>query len=234
MQQGGGAVGREPSSSCPQLQNSASLATVCGCSCLSAYAHSCRQCRCGGRLDPLGDHRAACPTAGVLGARGAPLERAAARMCLEAGARVATNVLLRDVNVGLPLADSRRIEVLANGLPLWQGAEVAVDTTLVCPLTCSGETRPGTEREPGLALQTAANRKRRAVYPELLAAKRCELCPAAYPRRGGRERQTAWKPLVGGPDGTMTCRRKKVRENKKNGLGFAAPPRLTARPRLCG
>ena len=29
-------VGREPSSPCPQLQNSASLATVCGCSCFGA------------------------------------------------------------------------------------------------------------------------------------------------------------------------------------------------------
>ena len=121
------------------------------------------QCRCGGRLDPLGDHRAACPTAGVLGVRGAPL-RAAARMCREAGARVATNVFLRDMNVGLPLAESRRIDVLANGLPLWHGAQVAVDTTLVCPLTRSGEPRQGAEREPGLALQTAANRKRRVVY----------------------------------------------------------------------
>ena len=72
-------------------------------------------------------------------------------------------VFLRDMNVGLPLADSRRIEVLANGLPFWQGAQVAVDTTLVCPLTRSGEPRPGAERAPGLALQTAANRKRRAV-----------------------------------------------------------------------
>ena len=76
--------------------------------------HTPRQCRCGGRLDPLGDHRAACPAAGVLGARGAPLERAATRMCREAGARVATNVFtLRDMTVGLPLADSRRVEVLA-------------------------------------------------------------------------------------------------------------------------
>ena len=52
-------------------------------------------------------------------------------MCREAGARVATNVFLQDMNMGLPLADSRRIEALANGLPLWQGAQVAVDTALV-------------------------------------------------------------------------------------------------------
>ena len=96
------------------------------------------RCRCGGDLDALGDHRAACPTAGVLGTRGAVLERAA-RVCREAGARVATNVLLRDMNVDVPLTDGRRIEVLANGLPIWQGAQAAVDTTLVSPVTRTGD-----------------------------------------------------------------------------------------------
>ena len=66
----------------------------------------------------------------------------------EAFARVATNVL-RDMNVGVPLADSRRIEMLATGLPLWQGAQVAVDTTLVCPLAmadgCDGTEPPLSE-----------------------------------------------------------------------------------------
>ena len=71
-----------------------------------------RACRCGGALDELGDHRAACPTAGVLVRRACPLERAAARICREAGARVATNVFLRDLNLGLPLTDGRRLEVV--------------------------------------------------------------------------------------------------------------------------
>ena len=96
--------------------------------------HAHRRCRCGGMLDVFGDHRAACPVTGVLGPRGAPLERAAARVCREGGARVATNVFLRDMNIDVPLADSRRIEVLANGLPLWQGAQAAVDTTFVSPV----------------------------------------------------------------------------------------------------
>ena len=78
----------------------------------------------------LGDHRAACPTAGVLGTRGAPLEWAAARICREAGARVASYVMIRDMNLDAPATDARSIEVLANGLPLWQGAQAAVDSTL--------------------------------------------------------------------------------------------------------
>eukprot|EP00439_Symbiodinium_sp_Y106_P028817 s3110_g3.t1 len=56
-------------------------------------------CRCGTHLDPFGDHRAACPRAGLLRGRGIPLERAAARVCREAGATVAANVLLRDLNI---------------------------------------------------------------------------------------------------------------------------------------
>ena len=110
-----------------------------------------RQCRCGGALDALGDHRTACPTAGVLGARGAALERAAARVCREAGARVATNAMLRDMNVEdveVPLADGRRIEVLANGLP-----------------------RGAADRTPGTAAGEAAARKRRVTYPELANAR---------------------------------------------------------------
>ena len=42
-------------------------------------------------LDPLGDHRAACARSGALRSHGCPLERAAARVCREAGARVTTN-----------------------------------------------------------------------------------------------------------------------------------------------
>ena len=70
-----------------------------------------RCCNCGGALDVWGDYRTACPIAGVLGSRGAPLERAAARRTREAGARVANNFLLRDMNLNVPLADA-----LANGL----------------------------------------------------------------------------------------------------------------------
>ena len=137
--------------------------------------HAPRRCRCGGALDVWGDHRTACPTAGVLGPRGAPLERAAARVCREAGARVANNVFLRDMNLDVPLADARRIEVLANGLPLYQGAQVAVDTTLVSPVSRDGTARARADREPGAAASDAARRKRQETYPEILAARRCKL-----------------------------------------------------------
>ena len=69
--------------------------------------------RCGRLLDCRGHHRAACAEAGVLGARGFALERAAAQVCREGGGRVSTNVMVRnlDIESGDPV-DARRLEWL--------------------------------------------------------------------------------------------------------------------------
>ena len=132
-------------------------------------------CRCRRPLDPLGDHRAACAQSGVLRARGGPLERAAARICREGGARVTTNTRLADLNIHtLSRVDDRRIEVIANGLPMWGGSQLAVDTTLVSPLTRSGEARFRGGTFAGAALQDARRTKER-TYPELLRNRRCRL-----------------------------------------------------------
>ena len=103
-----------------------------------------RVCRCGGELDILGDHRAAYATARRT---------------------IATDVFLRDLNLRLPITDARRLEVVANGLPSFHGAQVAVDVTLVCPIQRDACPRPGAEAEPGLAISQAEERKRR-TYPE--------------------------------------------------------------------
>ena len=56
-------------------------------------------------------------TAGVL------VESVAARICREGGARVATNLLVRDMELRPPsVIDSRRLEVVADGLPVWRRA----------------------------------------------------------------------------------------------------------------
>ena len=85
-------------------------------------------CRCGQPLDPRGHHRAGCATSGVLGRRGYPLESCAARVCREAGARVSTNLRVQDLDL-LPgvQVDNRRLEVVADGLPLFHGAQLALD-----------------------------------------------------------------------------------------------------------
>ena len=82
---------------------------------------------------------------------------------------------LRDMNVDVPLADSRRIEVLANGLPLWQGAQVAVDTTCVSPVSRDGSARAGADRVPGKPRRTTRLRakggghaREKAAFPTSL------------------------------------------------------------------
>ena len=117
------------------------------------------RCRCRRRMDKFGDHRAARANSGVLRPRGVPLEHAAARICREAGARVARNVFLANMNIDVPIEDARQIEVVANGLPLWHGAQLAVDTTLVCPVRRDGGPRPNGDIRPGVALITAARKK---------------------------------------------------------------------------
>ena len=76
---------------------------------------------------------------------GGTVERAAARVCREAGATG------RD--------DGRRLEVVANGLPAFGGVQVAVDVTLVSPLRRDGSS--------WLAL--------RAATPQFRQARRCRL-----------------------------------------------------------
>ena len=125
------------------------------------------RCRCQRPLDVLGDHVAAYPRSGTLRQRGGPLERAAARVCREAGAAVATNVLVRDLNLQAARQDERRIEVIANGLPVWGGSQLAVDTTLVSPIhVCWGTPPPlwGNCR-PGAALAGACRSNERTYVP---------------------------------------------------------------------
>ena len=134
-----------------------------------------RHCRCRRTLDTFGDHRAACAQSGILRNRSTPLERATARMCREAGARATTNTLLTNLNLDhIHRQDDRRIEVIANGLPVWGGAQLAVDTTIVSPLTREGQPRRRAGQYAGTALMEARRRKER-TYPELLHSRRCRL-----------------------------------------------------------
>ena len=134
-----------------------------------------RSCSCRGALDAYGDYRAACSTSGVLASRALSLERAIARVCQEAGARVGRNVALAAMNIDVPVHDARRIEVVCNGLPLWHGAQLAVDATLVSPVTRDGRPHDGADNHPGWAVRNAVRRKRRQTYPEIDRSRRCRL-----------------------------------------------------------
>ena len=150
-----------------------------------------RRCKCGGLLDVTGDHRAACPTVGKLAQRAVPLEKAWARVCREAGARVLENHKLRDLNLeGVSAEDNRRLEVVADNLTLWHGAKLGVDTILVSPVRRNGTAYPRTAVEDGVRLEAARLRKEQR-YPELLTTRRCRLAVTAM-ELGGRWSEEAW------------------------------------------
>ena len=93
--------------------------------------------------------------------------------------------LLSHLNIpSVSRVDNRRIEVIVNGLPLFQGAQLAVDTTLVSPLTSSSQPRRRQGVFTGAALAQARRSKER-TYPELVNAQRCRLIVLAI-EIGGR------------------------------------------------
>ena len=86
--------------------------------------------------------------------------------------------------MGVPAADGRRIEVLAQDLPLFGGVQLAADITLRSVLTCNGEPYPHAADVDGAVL-VAARRDKEATYPELAASGRCKLVVVGI-ETGGR------------------------------------------------
>ena len=75
---------------------------------------------------------------------------------------------------------------IAKGVPLFQGAQFAVDTTLVSPLTASGANGTYT----GAALHQARRAKER-TFPELTRGGRCKLAVLGFERGGRFSNETA-------------------------------------------
>ena len=115
---------------------------------------------CGAPLDCRGQHRAACPRSGLLRARALPTERTLARVCREAGDTVRLNAKLRDMNIDIPATDERAIEVLASGLELNHGAQLAVDITVRSAVTACGRARPNAAAVDGAVLEEARHKRR--------------------------------------------------------------------------
>ena len=131
--------------------------------------HGCRT-----RIDPLGDHLAACPRTGLLARRANPIERGWTRVLREAGARVAPKQLLRDTNV--PLAnpdDQRQLDLVAYGLAP-DGVALCCDATMVSPLQRDSRPISHAANVDGAAL-AAAERRKRAHYVELDHSPYCRL-----------------------------------------------------------
>ena len=106
--------------------------------------------------------------------------------------RVRTNVFVHDLNLGASRPDDgRRIEVIADGLPLYHGAQLAVDATLVSALRGNGQARPGAAENDGAALRAARRRKER-TYPELAGENRRARLVVLGMEVGGRWSSEAW------------------------------------------
>ena len=125
------------------------------------------QCECGALLDVLGRHRAACLRSGPLRVRAVFSERTLARVCREAGATVSCHTKLRDMNVAISAEDERSAEVLASGLPLYRGSQLAVDITLRSATTAQGLPCPGAASTDGSVL-VRARREKEHKYHELV------------------------------------------------------------------
>ena len=112
------------------------------------------------------------------------LESNMARICREAGGRVHTNLMVRDMDVPAPIAvDSRRLEVYVDGPPVRDGAQVAVYTTLVCALHRDGVPRRGAAERDGVALQIARRKTEKSdghlVVVAIEVGGRCSDCASA-------------------------------------------------------
>ena len=90
------------------------------------------------------------------------MENVAARICREAGGRVTTNVMVRDMDLARPdVHDTRRLEVVVDGLSIFGGVQLVVDTTVVSALHANGEAQRNAARKDGVALEAARRRKER-------------------------------------------------------------------------
>ena len=89
-----------------------------------------------------------------------------------------------DLNVVSEREDERRIEFIANGLPLGGGVQLAVDTTFVSPLTATGAPRRARGCTTGAVLRLARQAKER-THPELCRSARSRLTVLAL-EVGGR------------------------------------------------
>ena len=67
---------------------------------------------------------------------------------------------------GCPQPPGRRLEIVVDGLPLWGGSQLAVHTTMVCPLTRDGVAQRGTATTNGKS-PARARRRKELTYPEL-------------------------------------------------------------------
>jgi len=86
--------------------------------------------------------------------------------------------------VGLRLIDHRKVEIMAIGLPLYEGMPLVCDASIVSPIKANGIARPRAAHEPGVAIANIEDVKA-TTYPELVSSNRCKFLVLAS-EVGGR------------------------------------------------
>ena len=99
------------------------------------------------------------------------------------------------MNVDVAASDERAVEVLASGLPVYHGAQLAVDITLRSALSASGLPRFNAAVVDGAVCGRARDDKERKCA-ELLHGDRCRLVVVALETEGGGARRQ-WISLLG-------------------------------------
>ena len=122
----------------PSLSQRSQLTESCelirsrsGCCCCAAAACHCSSPTVSARVAVLSHHRTACGKMGVLSKRGYAVRVLSPRSVVEDGDRVSANVIVRDLDIAQGNTDSRRLDVIAEGLSLFGGVQLALAATLV-------------------------------------------------------------------------------------------------------
>ena len=111
---------------------------------------------------------------------------------------MAVNVMVPDMDIAARNPrDGRRFEIVVHGLPLFGGAQFAVDITLVSALHCGGSATAGARDNGGAALVRVGRRKER-TYPNWSVVEH-GLGWSCWRARspGGGQRDTSFYPSAG-------------------------------------
>ena len=138
-------------------------------------------CSCGATLDRKGNTKLRVPQR--LKRRATPVKRVVARIFREAGARVRFNALVQDMNVGVPSAAERRIEVLAQDLPCFGGGSACCGRHPSVPFAQHRRATPKRRKRQRASAATSSEGK--TTCPELVRSGRCRLVVLAM-ETGGR------------------------------------------------
>ena len=117
-----------------------------------------------------------------------------------------------------PRADNRRLEVVADGLLLFQGAQLAVDTTLVSTVRVDGAPRRQCAERDGAALEQARRTKER-TYPELTGEHGRSRLVVLACESGGRWPEETHSQLARARAGSEPVRNELQQEGRGSGGG---------------